>query len=279
MTALTHARSFLFVPANRPERYGKALASGADAIIIDLEDAVSPQGKDAAREALQQNFAALDAGVRARVLVRVNGEGTPWFARDAALMQILYTQGLGGLVIPKSEGVRVFNDLAARCPGAPLVPLIESGAGLDALEEVARAPGVVRLCLGHLDLQNDLGIACSEDEHEIASARWELVRTSRRAGLAAPIDGVTTDTRNPESTSRDVANSKRWGFTGKLCIHPAQVSLVHAAFVPGKDDVDWALRVLAAADKSSDSVTVVDGRMVDAPVIAKARRIVSRASD
>ncbi len=276
--ALAHARSLLFVPADRPERHAKALASGADAVIIDLEDAVGPDGKAAARNALRQSFASLPVADRTRLLVRINGEGTPWFDDDLALATDLAAQGLGGLVVPKVEGPAVLATLAAACPGTALLPQTESGAGLDALDTIARAPGVLRLCLGHLDLQVDLGISCGPDESEIAPARWELVRASRRHGLPPPVDSVTTDTQDTTATASDSARALRQGFGGKLCIHPRQVAVVHAAFTPTAERQDWARRVLAAAAAAGGAACTVDGRMVDAPVIAAARRLLARAA-
>ncbi|MES2187265.1 MAG: CoA ester lyase [Pseudomonadota bacterium] len=275
---LAHARSFLFVPADRPERYAKALASGADAVIIDLEDAVAPGSRDAARDILRSAWAGLPAADRARVLVRINGEGTPCHGGDVALVRDLAMQGLGGTMLPKAEGPQVLAALAAACPGTALLPQIESGAGLDALDPIARAPGVLRLCLGHLDLQNDLGIRCGPDEAELAPARWDMVRASRRAGLAPPVDSVTVDTHTPEAMAHDSARALRMGFGGKLCIHPAQVAAVHTAFTPDAAQQDWARQVLAAAAAAGGAACTVDGRMVDTPVITVAQRTLARAA-
>jgi citrate lyase subunit beta/citryl-CoA lyase len=278
MHPLAHARSFLFVPADRPERYAKALASGADAVIIDLEDAVAPGSRDGARDTLGGAWAGLPSADRARVLVRINGEGTPWHEGDLALVRELAGQGLGGTMLPKAEGPQVLAALAAACPGTALLPQIESGAGLDALDLIARAPGVLRLCLGHLDLQNDLGIRCGPDEAEVAPARWDIVRASRRAGLPPPVDSVTVDTRNPETIAYDSARALRMGFGAKLCIHPAQVAAVHAAFMPDAAQLDWARRVLAAAGAAGGAACTVDGHMVDTPVITVAQRMLARTA-
>jgi len=274
---LTNARSLLFVPADRPERHAKALASGADLVIIDLEDAVAPDAKTAAREALAQSLAKLPTADRARVLVRVNAQDTAWFGDDLAFIAGLPEGSLGGLMVPKVEDPALLAAIAAACPGLPLLPQIESGAGLDALDRIAPGAGVVRLCLGHLDLQNDLGISCGPDESEIAPARWDMVRASRRHGLPPPVDSVTTDTRDLSVTDHDAARALRQGFGGKLCIHPAQVARVHAAFTPGADRQDWARRVLAAVEASQGGVCTVDGRMVDTPVIVTAQRVLARS--
>ena len=275
---LSDARSLLFVPADRPERHAKALASGADWVIIDLEDAVGPDGKAAARDLLQTSVAALPAASRGRLLVRINGEGTSWLDGDLVLAGRLAALGLGALMVPKAEGLPLLQKVTAAVPGLPLVVQIESGAGLDALDLIARGPGVARLCLGHLDLQNDLGIRCGPDESEIAPARWDIVRASRRAGLPPPIDSVTTDVRDTDAIDRDAARALRQGFGGKLCIHPAQVGRVNAAYTPDTAQRDWARRVLDAVAASGGAACTLDGRMVDLPVILAAKRLLARAA-
>ncbi|WPB58820.1 CoA ester lyase [Xylophilus sp. GOD-11R] len=274
--AIADARSFLFVPADRPERHAKALASGADRVILDLEDAVGSPAKEDARKALADRFAAFDPPQRSRLIVRINGEGTPWFDEDLDLIARLAAQGLGALVLPKAESDVCLLAVARACPGLPLLPQIESGAGLDALDAIARAPGVVRLCLGHLDLENDLGIHSGIEQFEIAPARWDIVRASRRASLAPAIDSITADIHDTGLVRRDAERALRMGFGAKLCIHPTQIAAVHRAFMPSEQQQDWARRVLEAADTNGGAACTVDGRMVDLPVIATARRLMAR---
>lgn len=275
-TPLADARSFLFVPGDRPERFAKALASGADAVILDLEDAVAPAARAGARAAMRTAWPALAADERARILVRINAAGTAWHGDDAALVAELGAQGLGGMLLAKAEGAEALAALARTAPGVALVPLVETGAGLDALDAIARAPQVLRLALGHIDLQSDLGIACGPGEEEIAPARWDLLRASRRAGLAPPIDGVSTETRDAERIATDAARSLRMGFGGKLCIHPAQVPVVHQVFTPSAEEQAKARRIVEAAEAAGGAVCMLDGKMVDAPVIALARRVLAR---
>ncbi len=269
---LTTARSLLFVPADRPERLPKALASGAHAVIADLEDALAPAARSAARAALVTAWGALSAASRRRVAVRINGLDTPDHADDIALVQRLAGEGLETLVVPKAESARVLAELAART-GLALLPLIETAEGAAQPDAIAAAPGVLRLALGHIDLQADLGMACGPDEAELAPLRWALVLASRRAGLPPPVEGVTTALGNAERLSADAARARRFGFGAKLCIHPGQVAGVHAAFAPSPAQCDWALRVLAAAAAARGGVCVLDGRMVDAPVIALAHQM------
>lgn len=159
-----YSRSLLFVPATRPERFAKAFDSGADCIIIDLEDAVAAESKCDARSQLAQYLPQLSPLQLARTLVRVNAVGTPWHDDDVALMREWTDHGLA-VMLPKSEDAGALRGVAERIgPSANIVALIESLAGLDALDVIARAPNVVRLAFGHLDFQLDLGMRCSPEE-------------------------------------------------------------------------------------------------------------------
>lgn len=279
MSVIALARSFLFVPANRPERYAKALASGAGAVIIDLEDAVAPDGKKAARAQLAGGLAAMPVSDRARVLVRINAGGTPWHEDDLLLVGRLAKEGLGGVVLPKLETVAELGRVAAATgPVCALLPMLESATGLAALDVLAAGPGVTRLVFGNLDFQADLGMACGPDETELQPVRLALVLASRRAGLAAPVDGVTPGTGDLVQVQRDAERSRRSGFGAKLCIHPAQVAVVNTALGPTAAELDWAQRVVEAS-RNAVGVTTLDGRMVDAPVLRLAQRtLASRAA-
>ncbi len=278
-TALALARSFLFVPANRPERYAKALASGADAVIVDLEDAIAPADKSVARQTLSRAVASLDAAQRGRLLVRINAVGTPWHADDLAALRGLAAQGLVAVMVPKTESVAALAEVAAAVgPLCALLPLIESVAGLDAIDALAACPQVLRLAFGHLDFQADAGLACGTDESELVPVRLALVLASRRAALAAPLDGISPGTQDTAQLSLDAARSRRGGFGGKFCIHPAQVAVVNAAFTPSAAELDWARRVQVAFEAAGGGVFSLDGRMVDAPVMRLAQHTLAQAS-
>ena len=274
---LSLARAFLFVPADRPERHARALATGAGGVIVDLEDAVAPERKVQAREQLAASFAALPAGDRRRLLVRINAAATPWHDDDRAQIGALAAQGLiAGIVLPKAERAADLSLLAeAAGPSAALVPLIESAAGLAAVDELAAGPQVLRLAFGNLDFQADLGLACDADEAELVPVRLALLLASRRAGLAAPIDGVTPDWRDAPRLAADTARARRGGFGAKLCIHPDQVAPVHAALGPSAQELAWARRVVAAIREAGGGVVSLDGRMVDAPVVRLAERLLA----
>lgn len=278
MSALVqHACSFLFVPANRTERLPKALASGADMVIADWEDAVAPADKDAARAALLAACADLPPAQRARLLVRINAEGTAWHGPDVRALAQLVEQGVAGAVVPKAESTSTLHGMAAVAgPSCALVPLIESVAGLDAVDVLARVPQVVRLAFGHLDFQVDAGMQCGPDEGELLPVRMALVLAARRAQLAQPIDGVTVDTRDVATTTADTQRAQRMGFGAKLCIHPSQVAAVHAVFAPTAEAVARAQQVEQAMEAAQGGVCVLDGRMVDAPVLHLARQTLQR---
>jgi citrate lyase subunit beta/citryl-CoA lyase len=274
---LALARTFLFVPADRPERHARALDAGTGGVIVDLEDAVAPERKASAREGLAASFAAMPEADRQRLLVRINASGTPWHDDDRKTVAALVAQGLiAGVVLPKAERAGDLRQLA-EAVGAKglLVPLIESAAGLAALEEIAAAPQVLRLAFGNLDFQADVGLACDADEAELVPVRLALLLATRRAGLPAPIDGVTADWRDAQRLAVDTARARRGGFGAKLCIHPDQVAPVHAALGPSADELAWARRVIDAIRSAGGGVVSLDGRMVDAPVVRLAERLLA----
>ncbi|MDR8725991.1 HpcH/HpaI aldolase/citrate lyase family protein [Burkholderia pseudomultivorans] len=270
-----HARSFLFVPATRPERFAKALDSAADCIVIDLEDAVAMDSKDAARDQLVQHLPLLTPEQRSRTVVRVNAVGTPWHDADIALLRDWAPQGVV-VMLPKAEDADALRRVAQQLgDAARIVALIESLAGLDAADALARDPQVVRLAFGHLDFQLDLGMRASAEEPELAFARNALVAASRRARLPAPIDGVTVRTDDAERLAADARRARAFGFGGKLCIHPAQVAGVNEALGHSDEEQAWARRVIDEAAKHGGAVFNLDGRMVDLPVIRAAEAIVA----
>lgn len=264
-------RTALFVPATRPDRIPKALASGADAVIVDLEDAVAENLKAAARNHLD---AFLAADPSARVLVRINAAGHAQQGED--LKVCAAHSGVTGVLLPKVESAAQVADAAA-C-GKPVWPIIESARGLAVLAEIAAAAGVERLSFGSLDLGLDLGLASGTPgaERILDQARYALLLQSRLAQLAPPLDSVFPDIKNLHGLAQFVTDARDMGFGGMLCIHPSQVAVVHETLMPSADELAWAQRVLAAG-ASGDGVFVVDGQMVDAPVLGRARRLLQRA--
>lgn len=261
------ARSYLFVPGNRPERFAKAMGSGADAVIVDLEDAVPPAEKEAAREALANWLSPA-----ASIVVRVNATDTPWFDDDLRLCE---HAGVAAVMLPKAERVDQLERVIAYGRGAAILPLVETAAGFANLEGLAAGVGVQRLMFGSLDLQLDLGI--EGDGDELLYFRSRFVLASRIAGVAAPVDGVTAALGDESLLESDSRRGKRLGFGGKLCIHPCQVETVNRCYAPGEADIAWARRVRLAAARSAGAAVTLDGKMVDRPVMLRAEAILRAA--
>lgn len=264
--------TYLFVPGNRPERFAKALASGADRIIIDLEDAVAPEGKAAARTAIGEWMADSDTP-RERVLIRINDAATPWHADDLTLVNAVRALCV---MLPKCEAP---NQVAAVLPCSPknatVLPLIETARGMVALHEIAAAPGVTRLAFGSLDYMADLDIPAGSLALQFAAA--QIAIASRAAGIGSPVAGVTPDL-DATRVATDMANARTLGFGAKMCIHPSQVAAVRAALAPSAEELVWAQRVLQAWNTSAGGAIQVDGKMVDRPVVLKAERIMAQAA-
>jgi citrate lyase subunit beta/citryl-CoA lyase len=263
-------RAYLFVPADRPERYAKARASGADAVIVDLEDAVAPQAKSGARDALAN---ALDE--RAPVVVRINAAGTPWFDDDLALCR---HPGVAAVMLPKADGIDAACSAFEAC-FKDVLAIIESARGVEEARHIARVPGVVRLAFGSVDLALDLGIDCDPEgtEDELLHFRSQVVLASRLGGLDAPADGVSTAIDDALRLRADAERARRLGFGAKLCIHPKQVAAVQAAFTPDAARVAWAQRVCAAFAAARGAAVAVDGQMIDKPLYERALSLLRSA--
>lgn len=264
-------RSYLFVPADRAERFAKAFASGADAVICDLEDAVAPAAKPAARQALADWLASSGQALPRPLVVRINGADSPWLDDDLAVCRAPAVQAV---MLPKAERA---DDIArvAATTGKRVIALVETAAGMDELRTVARAPGVERIAFGSIDFRLDLGIASDGDA--LLAFRSMLVLASRVAGLAPPIDGVSTAIGDAAAVSADAQRARSLGFGAKLCIHPTQVQPVNAAFSPSADELAWARRVVGAMRDAGGGAVAVDGKMVDRPVLLRAEALLRQA--
>lgn len=263
-------RSYLFVPGDRPERFGKALASGAHAVILDLEDAVQPERKPEAREAIRHWLHSTGGG---SVWVRVNPQGSSWHDEDLGLLQ---APRVRGLMLPKAQDAAALQSLARRLqPGQQLIPLVETVTGWFEAEALARCPQVHRLAFGSVDFMADSGI--QGDAEEMDAVRTPLVLVSRRANIQPPIDGVSLAIDDATQLSADTARSRRFGFGAKLCIHPKQVAVVNQGFLPSPQQIGWARRVVQALASSPSGAVSVDGKLVDKPVELLARAILAEA--
>ncbi|MCP2022234.1 UNVERIFIED_ORG: (S)-citramalyl-CoA lyase [Pseudomonas reinekei] len=265
-------RSALFVPATRAERIPKAIATGADRVIVDLEDAVQENLKEQARDNLER---FLSDHPQARILVRVNAPDHWAHAADLKLCR--QHAGVIGILLPKAESAE--HVLTAANTQKPIWPIIESAKGLAGLQAIARAQGVERLSFGSLDLGLDLNLTTGSPAAEefLSHARYAVLLATRVAGLAPALDGVFPAIQDTVGLHSTVQFARDMGFGGALCIHPSQVAIIHQALKPGLEELLWAQRIMDAA-RSGEGVFVLDGQMVDAPVIGRAQAILARAT-
>lgn len=266
--AIRTARSLLFTPGNRPERFGKAMAAQPDIIILDLEDAVSAEDKAGAREHVAEWLAAGHPG-----MVRVNAVDTAWHAEDLELIQRYRVP----VMLAKADSPRQIHSITDAVPDVAVVPLIETAAAVATVGLLCTVPGVVRVAFGSIDFANQIGVA-PNDRQALLLHRSMLVLGSAAAGLPAPIDGVTTSLTDSSAVTDDFNYARQLGMGAKLCIHPVQIAAVHAAAAPSGAEVEWAHKVLTSADASNGSAAALDGQMVDVPVVERARRILAAAS-
>jgi len=257
----------LFCPCTSPRRLQRAIASSASAVIADLEDAVPLAEKDDARRIARQELAF---GGDRSVILRINGAATPQFAEDVALAQEL---PLAGIMLPKATPAGV-DRLGP--DGPPIWALVETAQGLAQAAETAARPRVEVLMLGTVDLALDLDLRARADGLELLHARAALVLAARVAGTLAPIDGVCVSVTDPETLEREAQFARDLGFGGKACIHPDQLSTVQRAFAVSPQQRAWAVRVVDAYEAAAargDGAVLLDGRLVDQPIVDQARRI------
>ena len=271
-------RSVLFVPAVRPDRFAKAVATGADAVCLDLEDGVSFAQKDEARDKALALLAD-HPRVRAEVVLRINEPASDLGERD---LEALLAAGVrpDALMVPKVGGPDTLRALVRRLapvlPRLPLVVQIETARGLAAIDAVAVAvPDVAVLFFGAVDLSAELGCAIEWDA--LLCARSRVVAAAALAGVDA-MDTPFMDVGAPSRLDEEARAVRRLGFTGKAAIHPTQVAIIQAAFSPAPEAVAWARRIVAAYEANAGGVLLVDGKLVERPVIASARRILDAAA-
>lgn len=266
---LPHLRSLLFAPGSDDRKLAKALSSEADAVVCDLEDAVAPPDKEAAREVTRRALA--EAGVGPARFVRINAAGTAWFEDDLAFVASLEVDGL---VLPKSSPESV--ELAGSA-GPPLVAIVETAMGLRQAFEIASEPRVAALILGAVDLGTEVGLESRPDAQEILYARSKLAMDSAAAGIRGPFDVVHLDFGDEAGLEEQCRLARALGFRGKACIHPGQIDTINRVFAPSDEEVAWARGVVDAFEGQSEGVLAVSGTMVDKPVVDRARRILQEA--
>ena len=276
------ARSLLFVPATSDRKIDKAFGGDADAVIIDLEDAVAVADKPAARAAL---VAAMATPRPLPCWVRINAMSTSFCHRDVVAATM---PGIAGIILPKAESandiqaidwlisqVEVENGMPAY--GVGLMAIIETARGLGKVDEIAAASARLgRLMFGAVDLAADMSIDMDDAGGATAQARFAIARASRAAGLQAPLDTAFTDIPDLEALRATSMRARALGYSGKTCIHPTQVAVVNEVFSATPAELAWAQKVVAAfeqAEAQGLAAFKLDGEMIDYPVVERARKL------
>lgn len=291
MMRLSPLRTLLFVPGNRPDRFEKAIGSGTDAVIMDLEDAVLPGQKGEARVQVR---AGLLKPSPVPLIVRVNGLDTPHFGDD---VRSVVGEGLSGVMVPKVESADQLSDIHAAITEAenaqgletgalPLIAMIETAQGVDRISEIVRVrinPSRLHtIAFGAADYTLDLGIEMTRLGTELLYARSRLAVACRAAGLERPIDTpFMLDLKDQEALTEDAMRARQLGFQGKLCIHPNQIEVCNRVFSPTEAEVRYAEKVIQAfeaAGQGGQGVLQMDGKFIDLPIVARARKVARMAN-
>lgn len=257
-------RSYLFVPGDRPERFSKAVRSGAHVIVLDLEDAVGSNNKLQARDTVSD---WLTNGHKA--MVRINGIDTSWYEEDIAMVSQHKT---ASIMLPKADAYSA-RHTSEVLPGYQLIALLETVEAYINLTELMQVPHLYRVAFGSIDFSTESGILDSNEA--MTAIRTQIALMSRFANLLPPIDGVSLELKDHSIITQDALRSRELGFGGKLCVHPFQVDPVNAAWQPTEDEKKWAKKILEALESNNGGVIAVDGQMVDKPVFERAKQILS----
>ena len=265
----SNIKTWLFVPATRIDRVAKAFASGADAVIVDLEDAVADVDKIQARTSIKNYYDSKDYQP---IWVRINQAGSTDFEEDLKMCQQM--PNLAGLILPKAEQSADIEQLH-HATGLPIIALIETARGLYQIDSIAKASGLLAFSYGFLDLCNDLRVQVNTSAADIVAnqIRYQLVLTSKVHELAAPIDTVYPDFNDEVGLNARVQLWSQMGMSGMLCIHPKQVAVVQRALKPTESELSFAKRVVEEYERSGQAVFEIDGQMVDAPVIERSLQL------
>jgi len=259
-------RSYLFAPGHNAKLLDKVFGAGADAVMLDLEDAVPPEAKCQARAMVAEVLLDHPAWVR------VNAAQTSWCQADLEAV----ASWAFGIRIPKVESAADVRWVTSRAPGKPVICAIESARGVLAAQEIATVPGVRFLAMGGVDLQRDLN-ADGGNLHTLY-VRSHLVLASRAAGIEPPIDSVFPHLNDPDGLREQAQFARSLGFFGKSAIHPRQLETLHQVFTPTTNEVEWANQVLTSFEAAGgEAVQLPSGEFVDLPVADRARRLLQIA--
>ena len=268
----TNAKTWLFVPATRIDRVAKAFASGTDAVIVDLEDAVAGVDKAEARKALRSYY---DSNDYQPIWVRINQAGSEYFEQDLKMCQQM--PQLAGLILPKADRASDIEKVH-NATGLPIIALIETALGLYQIDSMAKAAGLLAFSYGFLDLCNDLQVQVGTAAADIIAnqIRYQLLLNSKAHNLLAPIDTVYTDFNDEKGLGQRVQLWSQMGMSGMLCIHPKQVAVVQQSLQPTDAEIEFAKQVVEEYQRSGQAVFKIDGNMVDAPVIERCRQLLDQ---
>jgi citrate lyase subunit beta/citryl-CoA lyase/(S)-citramalyl-CoA lyase len=266
-----NVKTWLFVPATRIDRVEKAFASGTDAVIVDLEDAVATTDKVQARKDLQVYYNSQDYQP---IWVRINKAGSEEFFKDVVLCQQM--PNLAGVLLAKAEQASDIESVH-QLTDLPVIALIETALGLYQIDSMAKSAGLLAFSYGFLDLCNDLQVHVGTAAADVIAnqIRYQLLLTSKVHQLLAPIDTVYTDFNDAKGLGQRVQLWSQMGMSGMLCIHPKQVATVKQSLQPTDADIEFARRVIEEYERSGQAIFKIDGEMVDAPVIERCRQLLS----
>ena len=267
----SNIKTWLFVPATRIDRVEKAFASGTDAVIVDLEDAVATTDKVQAREDLQVYY---NSQAYQPIWVRINKAGSEEFFKDVVLCQQM--PNLAGVLLAKAEQASDIESVH-KLTDLPVIALIETALGLYQIDSMAKSAGLLAFSYGFLDLCNDLQVHVGTAAADVIAnqIRYQLLLTSKVHQLLAPIDTVYTDFNDGKGLGQRVQLWSQMGMSGVLCIHPKQVATVKQSLQLTDTDIEFARRVIEEYERSGQAIFKIDGEMVDAPVIERCRQLLS----
>jgi citrate lyase subunit beta/citryl-CoA lyase len=259
-------RSYLFAPGHSQKLLTRVFTAGADAVMLDLEDAVPAHAKSTARVMVATALPDTPAWVR------INAVGTPWCEADLDAVAELAI----GIRLPKTESADDVDWVTRRAPGKPIICAIESARGVLAAQEIAAVPGVRHLAMGGVDLQRDLNT--ENGNMQTLYIRSHLVLASRAAGIDPPIDSVYPRLDDEHRLKEQAQFARSLGFFGKSAIHPCQLAAIHEVFTPSAPDIEWAREVLAAFDAAGgEALRLPSGEFIDLPVAERARQLLQIA--
>ena len=276
INTISQNKTWLFVPATRIDRIDKAFASGADTVIVDLEDAVAKKDKAEARDALKRYYDDQnEKQTYEPIWLRINQAGSEEFFKDIVFCQRM--PNLAGVLLAKAECAEDIESIH-QLTGLPIIALIESAIGLYQIDSMAKAGGLSAFSYGFLDLCNDLQVQVGTPAADIIAnqIRYQLILTSKVHQLSSPIDTIYPDFNDEVGLSERVQLWSQMGISGMLCIHPKQVAVVQQALQPTNETLLFAQRVIEEYERSGQAVFKIDGEMVDAPVIKRSRQLLAK---